>query len=108
MDNYHNVECLRCGNKWYSERFEKEERLPDRCPRCYQEEVRRIPEPPSRIGIAADKIREKSKKLPKQAKQKKHDLVVWKENNKFLIALVKAAALFLLLIFSIVYLLFFR
>jgi NAD-dependent SIR2 family protein deacetylase len=108
MDDYNNVECLRCGREWYSDKFEKEGDLPDKCPRCYQEEVREIPEPPTRIDVAANRIREKKKELPEQAKQKKHDFVVWRENNRFLIALVKAATVFLLLILGIVYLLFFN
>jgi|APHM01.1.fsa_nt_gi hypothetical protein len=108
MENYENVECLRCGKKWYSEEFEEEKDIPKRCPRCYQEEVRKIPEPPTRIDIAANKIKEKKEELPDQVEQKKHNLVVWKENNRFLIALLKAATVFLLLILGIVYLLFFN
>jgi hypothetical protein len=108
MENYDNVECQRCGKEWYSEEFDKERNLPVKCPRCYQEAVRKIPEPPTKIDIAENKIREKREKLPKQAKQKKHDVVIWKENNRFLIALIKAAAVFLSLILGIVYLLFFN
>jgi NAD-dependent SIR2 family protein deacetylase len=108
MSKYENVECQRCGKRWYSEKFDENGKVPERCPRCYQEEVHKIPEPPTKIDIAADKIRQKKEELPGQVREKKHNLVVWKENNRFLIALVKAAAVFLLLILGVVYLLFFN
>ena len=107
MGKYENVECRRCGNTWYSEKFSSDKKLPEACPRCYQEEIREIPAPPTRIEIAAEKIKTKKNKLPDQIQQKRHDAVIWKENNRFIISLIEVGSVLLTVIFIIVYVLFF-
>ncbi|MFB6180785.1 MAG: hypothetical protein ABEJ93_02820 [Candidatus Nanohalobium sp.] len=108
MKEYQNVECRRCGYQWYSESFEKENTLPDNCPRCYQEEVREIPEPPSKLDILEQKALEKKRELPGKVKELKHRAVIWRENNKLLISLVNTGLIITLLVAVLIYFLFFR
>lgn len=106
MEEYENIECKRCGNRWYSEKFEEESELPSNCPKCYQEEVRKIPEPPTKIDLMKEDISQKREEIPKKIGRKKHDLVIWRENNKFLISIVEMSILLLGLVGAVTYLLF--
>lgn len=108
MKDYQNVECKRCGHQWYSERFEEEGEVPLNCPKCYQEEVQKIPEPPTKIEKVQETVLKKKEELPEKAKQKKHDFVIWKENNRFLLSMVKMLLLLLVLVGGVIYFLFLR
>lgn len=106
MEDYENVECKRCGNRWYSEKFEEDNDLPSACPKCYQEEVRKIPEPPTKVDLIKEDISRKREEIPKQVSQKRHDLIIWKENNRFLISMIEMSILLLTLVGGVTYLLF--
>lgn len=108
MKEYRNVECRRCGYQWYSEQFEEESDVPNQCPRCYQEEVREIPEPPTRWDIYRKKLVERKNELPGKLKESKHRAVIWKENNKLLISLINTGIIITLLVAGLIYLLFIR
>lgn len=108
MKDYRNVECKRCGNQWYSEKFEEKGEIPDHCPECYQDEVGKIPEPPTAVDKVKENVKETKEEIPKKAAQKKHDLIIWKENNRFLLSMLKMVALLILLVSGVVYFLFLR
>ena len=108
MKDYKNVECRRCGNQWYSSKFEDDGEPPENCPQCYQDEVQKIPDPPTKIDKIQEGVQEKKEEIPKQVKQKKHDFVIWKENNRFLISMLKMASLLVTLVLAMVYFLFLR
>ncbi|MFB6174682.1 MAG: hypothetical protein ABEJ87_01755 [Candidatus Nanohalobium sp.] len=108
MKEYKNVECRRCGYQWYSEQFEEEGDVPSQCPRCYQEAVREIPEPPTRFDIWREETAKKWNELPGKIKKTKHRAVVWKENNKLLISLINTGLIITLLVAGLIYLLFVR
>ena len=107
MKEYQNTECLRCGYEWYSEKLDRDNELPEECPRCYRNEVREIPEPPTRVDIEIKRLKEKKSKIPVKFKEKKHDIIIWKEQNRFLISMIETGFLMLLLVVLLVYALFF-
>jgi NAD-dependent SIR2 family protein deacetylase len=106
MKDYDNVECTRCGKRWYSDELEEDGEVPDLCPRCYRDAVREIPEPPTRMEIFLDKLSEKKDELPEKISEKKHDIVVWRENNKLLISLINTGLIITILVSILIYLLF--
>lgn len=105
--SYENVECLRCGNKWYSSKLEEKKEPPKYCTKCYQESVREIPPPPTKIDKLKKNLRNKRQKIPVIIEEKKHDLTIWREQNRFLISLIGTGILISLVISAIVYALFF-
>jgi NAD-dependent SIR2 family protein deacetylase len=107
-EEYENVECKRCGHQWYSQKFDEENKVPSNCPKCYQDEVRKIPEPPTKVEKVQQNIVEKKEELPEKARQKKHDLIIWKENNRFLLSMIKMLLLLLVLVGGVIYMLFLR
>lgn len=107
MNDYNNLECKRCGNQWYSKKFEEENKMPDECPYCYQNSVREIPSPPTKIDKAEEKLSEIKKEVPEKAEEKKHQLILWKENNKLLLSMTGMGAAIIGLIGAMTYLLFF-
>lgn len=106
MSEY-NVECLRCGRQWYSDKFEKKGKVPDTCPRCYRSEVREIPPPPTKADILARHLREFKKQIPQKVHEKKHKLIIWREQNRFLISLIATGFVMIVLVAILVYALFF-
>lgn len=108
MKEYRNVECRRCGYQWYSEQFEGSEEVPGECPRCYQDSVREIPEPPTRLDIWKEKAARKKEELPGKIKETKHRMIIWKENNKLLISLINTGLIITLLVAALIYFLFVR
>lgn len=105
MKDYKNVECTRCGHQWYKNGVEDGD-LPELCPQCYRDSVRKIPEPPTRTEILVEKIREKKAELPQKIKEKRHDLTIWRENNKLLISLINTGLIITILVSILIYLLF--
>lgn len=108
MKEYRNVECKRCGYQWYSEQFAEEGEVPEQCTRCYQNSVREIPDPPTRIDIWKENLIDKKNELPGKIKETKHRAVIWKENNKLLISLINTGIIITLLVAALIYFLFVR
>lgn len=108
MKEYRNVECRRCGYQWYSEKFAEEGEVPEECTHCYQDSVREIPEPPTRIDIWKEKAIRKKNKLPGKIKETRHRAVIWRENNKLLISLINTGLIITLLVAVLIYFLFIR
>lgn len=82
-----NVECRRCGLRWYSEDFESGGDVPDVCTRCYREDVREIPPEPSVVERSTVRARKKAYDARELVQEKHDDLIIWKENNRALIEL---------------------
>ena len=108
MKDYKNVECRRCGYQLYSSKLDEEDSVPENCPQCYQEEVRKIPEPPTKIDKVKENVAQKREEIPDKIDEKKHDFVIWKENNRFLISMLKMSLLLLVLVVTVIYFLFLR
>lgn len=106
MNDYENVECTRCGEKWYSDKLAEEKEVPDLCPTCYRDSVRKIPEPPTKIDLFLEKISRKRQEVPEKMSEKKHDMVIWRENNKLLISLINTGLIITILVSILIYLLF--
>jgi NAD-dependent SIR2 family protein deacetylase len=106
MKNYHNVECKRCGKQWYSPKFDEEDKLPENCPYCYQEEVQEIPEPPTRIDILKEDLKDKWEATPGKIREKKHNAKIFVENNRMLISMANVGLIITITIGIVVYLLF--
>lgn len=83
-----NVECTRCGNQWYSEKFKTENIVPGHCPKCYQRSVRKIPEPPTRIEKIEVKIVKNIHQIPGKISDTKDLITDFKEKNRGLLGLV--------------------
>ncbi|AOV94737.1 hypothetical protein AQV86_02320 [Nanohaloarchaea archaeon SG9] len=108
MKEYRNVECKRCGYQWYSEQFAEDGKVPEQCTRCYQDSVREIPEPPTRIDIWKEELVKKKNELPGKIKETRHRAIIWKENNKLLISLINTGIIITLLVAALIYFLFIR
>ncbi|WEL19324.1 hypothetical protein [Candidatus Nanohalococcus occultus] len=106
MKDYNNVECHRCGYRWWSEKYSENGELPEDCPRCYRNAVAKIPDPPTRIDRIRARIDAKKAEIPGKIEEKRHSLVLWKEQNTFLISMVFAAVLMVGVIGAIGYALF--
>ncbi|MFB6115744.1 MAG: hypothetical protein ABEK04_05685 [Candidatus Nanohalobium sp.] len=104
--DYRNVECKRCGNQWYSEKFDEEGTLPERCPRCYQDEIRKIPEPPTKVDEIKEEFEEKKEEIPEKVAEEKHQLTLWKEQNRILISMIYTGIILMALVAGLAYLLF--
>lgn len=107
MRKLENVECTRCGEQWYSEEFRKKAELPDKCVYCYRDSVRKIPDPPTRVDILRERIKQKRKEIPQKAAELKHEIVLWKENNHLLISMLLTGFLMIGLMSALAYYLFF-
>lgn len=107
MSEYDNVECLRCGRQWYSDRYEEKDSVPDKCPRCYRSEIHPIPEPPTKIDLLVQDLKKKRDELPEKIQERKHDIVIWKEQNRFMISMVETGAVMMILVIGMIYALFF-
>lgn len=107
MKDYRNVECRRCGNRWYCDKFEERNELPDYCPKCYRDEVQKIPDPPTKLDKLKERIQENRKEIPEKIAERKHRMILWKEQNKFLISLVTTGIIIMGLVSVMAYFLFF-
>lgn len=106
MDDYNNVECTRCGNRWYSRKFEEEGELPESCTTCYRDSVREIPPPPTIFDRIGEKIGYCKREIPKRAEERKHQAILWKENNQVLLSMMAMGTVFIAIISVIAYFLF--
>lgn len=107
MGQYDNVECKRCGNRWYSDKFDEKEELPESCVRCYQSSVREIPPPPTFWDKLEERKNELQEEIPRRIAERKHQLILWKENNKLLISMAATGTAIIGLITVMTYFLFF-
>ena len=80
-----NVECTRCGYRWDSEQYNERKILPHYCPRCYREDVQPIPEEPTVIERKVSEVKQKAEEVPRKIEAIEKDIVLWKENNRYLI-----------------------
>lgn len=73
--NYENVECPRCGYKWYVE--DPDNSLPEYCPRCYRKSVRKIKSRSSETSFVSARFVEKMGQLFAGLKEdlEKHPLI---------------------------------
>lgn len=106
MRDYENVECKRCGERWFSRKFDEEEELPSYCPTCYQKSVQEIPPPPSKKEILEEKLQKKNKEVIESTKKKKHQTKLFIQNNKMLISMANMGLMITLLIGLLIYFLF--
>lgn len=82
-----NVECARCGHRWYAEGYDRREILPHYCPRCYREDVQEIPELPSKIDEIVIKARNRFKRGSETYDDYLRGFTLWRENHRELIEL---------------------
>ncbi len=98
-----NVECTRCGYRWFSQQYDEREILPHYCTRCFRKDIRPIPKEPNVIQRKVGDIKRNAEKVPDKAKSVKKSMILWKENNRYLIDMM-AFVLALLIIFGVLYL----
>lgn len=106
MNEYKNVECKRCGQRWYSEEFDENGELPDECVYCYRNSVRKIPDPPTKLDKFMEWAGQKRREIPEKAAEKKHQMILWKENNKLLLSMAATGLIMLGITSVLVYFLF--
>lgn len=103
-----NVECTRCGNQWYSHKFEEKEETPKNCPQCYQESVRKIPDPPTKIDKIKSNTKSKVNEIPGKVKHSKEAVRDFKEKNRMLIGLIETSLIITVITVAVIYLIFMR
>lgn len=103
-----NVECKRCGNQWYSRKFEEEKELPKNCPKCYQKSVGEIPKPPTRIDKFKDNSREKINSVPEKVSNFKKGITDFREKNRMLIGIINTAIIISVVTAVLMYVIFVR
>ncbi len=104
MTTTDNVECLRCGHRWHKETVEDD--TPAECPRCYRESVYPIPPDPTVLDKAVYHVSVTIRKIPIWVEETKHNLILWKENHRFLIDM-SVFAFAMALIFTVLYIVLF-
>lgn len=108
MTDYDNVECGRCGRQWYSSKYDKEDVLPGNCPYCYQDEVQKIPEPPTKLELLKENINRKKEATPKKIHEKRHEFKIFLENNRMLISMANVGLIITITISILSYVIFFN
>ena len=98
-----NVECSRCGHKWYADQYDRRGIVPHYCTRCYRKDVRPIPEEPTVVEKKIEEVKHEAEKVPEKASEFKKELILWKENNRYLIDMA-IFGIALLVIFGVLYL----
>ncbi|MCJ7428831.1 MAG: hypothetical protein MUP66_00400 [Candidatus Nanohaloarchaeota archaeon QJJ-5] len=83
-----NVECTRCGHRWYAEEFAERDIVPHYCPRCYREDIQEIPEPPTAIEKQVRKARDQVSVWRKRYAEYSKQFTLWRENHRELIEFV--------------------
>jgi len=106
MDDYDNVECLRCGKTWYSKQFEEEGKVPKTCTTCFRDSVREIPPPPTALDKLKDRAEYWKTEIPERFNERKHQVVLWKENNSVLLNMLAAVLVMLAIVSVMAYILF--
>lgn len=103
-----NVECKRCGNQWYSRKFEEKKELPHNCPKCYQASVREIPAPPTKIDKFKGNSREKINSIPEKVSNFKKEIIDFREKNRMIIGIINTAIIISVVIAVLMYVIFVR
>lgn len=107
MELEDNVECVRCGRQWHSTEYREENTVPELCNYCYRNSVQEIPAPPTKMEKTLEKVEDKKDEIPGIISQKKHRLVLWKENNSLLLGMIATGTIMLSILSIITYFLFF-
>lgn len=106
MTSEPNVHCVRCGYRWHADTGDADD-LPGHCPRCYQEDIAPITGPPP----IWRRLYRRAKTLYMAFKGYIHayrrSLVLWKENNAYLLNMV-AFIIGLGIILAVIYVVLFR
>jgi NAD-dependent SIR2 family protein deacetylase len=97
-----NVECTRCGHRWYAAALVDGDDIPEECPRCYREAVQPIPEEPSLLERQLLRFRAWLHTIPARIDEIEHELILWKENHRYLLDIATFVAA-MLIIFSLLY-----
>lgn len=103
-----NVECARCGSSWYSRKFQEENKLPSRCPDCYQESVREIPTPPTKIEETINISKNKINSIPGKIQSQKESIRDFKETHRALIQIFNMGMIISIITLVIIYIIFMR
>lgn len=82
-----NVECKRCGLRWYAPQYDERDILPRHCPRCYRDDIGEIPEEPTVVEKMVMKGRSKVEQIPGVLERWNRRFTLWRENNRQLIEL---------------------
>lgn len=101
-----NVECTRCGNQWHSIEFEQENKIPQYCSRCYQQSVRKIPEPPTKFDKIANASRETIDEFPQKVLDTKQAIQDFRETNRMLVGMINTAIIITTITIILVYVIF--
>jgi hypothetical protein len=91
-DSTDNLECLRCGYHWYSNKYDKNGELPGECPRCYRADIRPVPSPPSFFEKKERLLERKARKIPPLAREKMYQTRIWFESHRSEIGLAATGA----------------
>lgn len=102
-----NIECTRCGNQWYSEKFEAKNEVPKYCPKCYQPSVRKIPEPPTIIEQTQDKLVKTIHQAPGKITDTRNSITDFKEKNRGLLGIIYTGIAIALITLVLVYVTFY-
>lgn len=97
-----NLECTRCGYRWFSEKYEGKKEIPDYCARCYRKTVRPIPGEPSILLKLVYGLKNQKKNISEFMESTKKSMILWKENNRYMIDMM-VFVLALLVIFAVLY-----
>lgn len=106
-DKIDNLECLRCGYHWYSQKYSENGELPGECPRCYRENIRPIPAPPSYLQKKRAILVDKISRIPPMVRDKKYRTRTWFEDHRSEIGLAATGATMLSGILALSYAMFF-
>lgn len=102
-----NLECLRCGYQWYSKRYKQTGELPGECPRCFRDDIRPIPSPPSYLEKRERVLKEKLNNIPSAVNEKSYHARIWFENHRSEIGLVATGSIMLAGVLALSYAMFF-
>ena len=96
-----NVECKRCGYRWYAQQYEEKDILPHYCTKCYRKDVGPIPKEPNFVVKALISLRDRITKIPGVLAGWRKSIKLWMENNRYLIdmGLFGLALLIILMVF---------
>jgi len=103
-----NVECRRCGNQWYSEKFREHKETPKYCTKCHQPSVQKIVPPPTKFEEFKKHTRQQIASVPGKIRQKRDDIRDFKETNRMLVSMANTAIIITLITGLAIYFIFLR
>jgi hypothetical protein len=96
VEDPENLECLRCGYHWYSDKYDDHGELPGECPRCYRDKIRAIPPPPTLLEKEERIVKQKLRNLPPIIRSKSYHTKIWIESHRSTIGLLATALVMLI------------